>query len=168
MSRQISLREIRAALLGEKVSPQEQLHPFFCFFLQNFASDKSHVAVGSFPCTKYVLHTGPRFIVSSERLAPRPSLSVLWMGGKFGAQTGKTQPLLVLFSLVNRQWTMHWLIYMFHKNVKQNFYFFFWFQWHFYISILVLNSTPDKNLILLPCKWLKSQKLLSAIQIWVF
>ena len=37
-------------------------------FLHNFARDNSLVAVGSFTCAECMLHTGPRFIVSSERL----------------------------------------------------------------------------------------------------
>ena len=57
-------------------------------FYRTFARDNSLVAVGSFTCAECVLHTGPRFIVSSERLAPRPHH--LWSSG-WGKGLGSEQ-----------------------------------------------------------------------------
>jgi len=66
------------------------------FFYRIFAQGNSFVAVGSFTWDKYVLHTGPRFIVSSERLAPRPPLTGLVDGGKSFEHKRRSNPDLPL------------------------------------------------------------------------
>jgi len=59
------------------------------YSLHDFARDNS---VGSFTRAKCVLYIGPRFIVSSERLATQTTTHGLVDGGKFRAQTGIEPP----------------------------------------------------------------------------